>query len=186
MEFALYTVRETIWVLTLVFALYAGWSDFRTRRIPNWLTVSGFFAGLGVNLILGGWYDARASLEGAGLALGILLPLVLLRGFGAGDWKLMGAVGALMGRQPMLLVLLASVVISGIMAVIQVLLTRRVKTTLRNMFLLIQGFVIFGLRANPEISLDNPTLLKLPFGTAVAAATVFIFTMSHWATNWQW
>lgn len=91
-----------------------------------------------------------------------------------------------MGMQPMLLVLLASFLISGIMAMIQVLLTKRVKTTARNMLVLVQGFLVFGLRANPEISLDNPTLLKLPFGTAVAMATMFIFTMSHWATNWQW
>lgn len=185
-EFALYAVRETVWVLTLVFALYEGWLDWRTRRIPNWLTVSGFFVGLAVNSILGGWHGAVMSLEGAGLALGILLPLVLLRGFGAGDWKLMGAIGALVGRQPMLLVLLVSIVISGIMGLIQVLLTGRVKTTLRNMLFLVKGFMIFGLRANPEISLDNPTLVKLPFGAAVAVATVFIFTLSHWATNWKW
>src|ERR1700719_1290733 len=111
-EFALYTVRETVWVLTLVFAIYEGWLDLRTRRIPNWLTVSGFFVALAVNTILEGWHGARTSLEGAGLALGILLPLVLLRGFGAGDWKLMGAIGALVGRQPVLLLLLVSILIS--------------------------------------------------------------------------
>jgi len=184
--FALYAVRETVWILALVFALYAGWVDFRTRKIPNWLTVSGLLAGLAVNTALDGWYGTKMSLEGAGLALGIMLPLVLLRGFGAGDWKLMGAIGALLGMKPMLLVLLAGVLISAIMAVIQVLLTKRVKSTARNMWTLVSGFLILGLRANPEISLDNPTLMKLPFATAVAMATVLIFTMSHWATNWQW
>lgn len=185
-QFALYAVRETVWILTLGFALYAGWFDFLTRRIPNWLTVSGFVAGLAVNSILGGWYGARVSLEGASLALGLLIPLVLLRGLGAGDWKLMGAVGALIGMQPMLLLLLASILISAIVAVIQVLLTRRIKSTARNMLKLVKGFAILGLRLNPEISLDNPTLMKLPFGASVAVATVLIFTMSHWATNWQW
>jgi hypothetical protein len=86
----------------------------------------------------------------------------------------------------MLLVLLVSIVISGIMGLIQVLLTGRLRTTFRNMVFLLKGFMIFGLRANPEISLDNPTLVKLPFGAAVAAATVFIFTIVHWATKWQW
>src|SRR5579863_1987273 len=138
-EFALYTVRESVWILTLGFALYAGWLDLLTRRIPNRLTVSGFFMGLAANSILGGWYGAKGSLEGAGLALGLLLPLVLLRGLGAGDWKLMGAVGALMGMQPMLLVLLLSFLISAIMAVIQVLLTRRIKSTARNMLVLVHG-----------------------------------------------
>jgi prepilin peptidase CpaA len=182
-QFALYAVRESVWILTLGFALYAGWLDFLTRRIPNWLTVSGFVAGFAVNSILGRWHGALGSLEGAGLALGLLLPLVLLRGLGAGDWKLMGAVGALTGMRPMLLLLLASILISAIVAVIQVLLARRVKSTARNMQKLVWGFVILGLRANPEISLDNPTLMKLPFGAAVAVATALIFTMSHWATN---
>jgi len=185
-EFALYTVGTTVWILTLGFALYAGWRDFLTRRIPNWLTVSGFFAGLTLNSILGKWHGAAGSLEGAGLALGLLLPLVLLRGLGAGDWKLMGAIGALMGMLPMLFVLLLSIFVSGIIALIQVLLTRRVKSTARNMVALVYGFWIFGLRANPEISLDNPTLMKLPFGTAVAMAVALVFIMSHWATNWQW
>ena len=112
LEFALYAVRETLWILTLGFALYAGWLDLRTRRIPNWLTVPALFVGFVVNPILGGWYGAKASFEGAGLALGLLLPLVLLRGFGAGDWKLMGAVGALMGIQPMRLVLREGFLIS--------------------------------------------------------------------------
>jgi hypothetical protein len=42
------------------------------------------------------------------------------------------------------------------------------------------GFATFGLRANPEISLDNPNLIKQPFGAAVAAATVFSFALAHW------
>ena len=185
-EFALYAVRETIWILTLAFALYAGWRDLLTRRIPNWLTVSGMVVGLAVNSILGGWYGARMSLEGAGAALGIMLPLVLLRGFGAGDWKLMGAIGALMGFQPMLLVLLAGFLISAILAVVQILLTKRIKTTARNMYTLVHGFLAFGIRPNPEISLDNPALMKLPFGAAVTMAIVFLFTMNLWAVNWKW
>ena len=185
-HFQLYAVREATWILTLGFTLYAGWKDFLTRRIPNWLTVFGFVMGVGANSILDKWHGALGSLEGAGLALGILLPLVFLRGLGAGDWKLMGAVGALTGVRPMLLLLLASIFVSGMIAVVQVLLSRRVKSTSKNMWMLIKGFAIFGLRANPVISLDNPTLMKLPFGTAVAVATVLVFTMSFWAINWQW
>jgi prepilin peptidase CpaA len=175
-----------MWIVTIGFGICAGWLDLRTRRIPNWLTVSGLAVGLTANLIFGGWQGLRTSMVGAGVALGFLLPLVLMRGVGAGDWKLMGAVGSLMGWKPMVLILLAGFVISGIMAVIQVLLTRRVKATSRNMLQLVQGFVVFGLSAHPEISLDNPTLMKLPFGAALGMATVSVFIMSRWATNWQW
>jgi prepilin peptidase CpaA len=171
---------DTIWFTTLVLVLYAGYADLRTRRIPNWLTVSGFFIGIILNLILGGWRGAVTSLEGAGLALGLLLPLVLLRGFGAGDWKLMGAVGALMGWRAMLAVLVVSCVITGVAALIQVLVTYRLTSTLKNIFTLLKGFVTHGLRPNPEISLDNPTLAKLPFGTCVAAGTALCFVLAHW------
>jgi prepilin peptidase CpaA len=171
---------ETIWVLALALACYGGWLDWRTRRVPNWLTVSGTLAGLAANTILRGWHGTVISLEGAGLGLGLLLPLVLLRGFGAGDWKLMGAMGAVLGWREMLAVLFASALISGLLAVFQMVAARRVKETLLNVRTLAMGFATFGLRANPEISLDNPNLMKQPFGVAVAAATVFSFVLAHW------
>jgi prepilin peptidase CpaA len=173
-------VNETIWFVTLVLTLAAGWIDWRTRRIPNWLTVSGFLLGVVLNSILGGWPATKLSLEGAALGLVLLLPLVLMRGFGAGDWKLVGAVGALMGWKPMLTVLLFGLIISGIAAAVQVIITKRVKTTIGNVFTLVKGLPVFGLLPNPQVSLDNPTLAKLPFGTSVAAATAFWFVMVHW------
>ena len=115
------------------------------------------------------------SLEGVGLALIILLPLVLLKALGAGDWKLMGGVGAILGPWMFLFVLLASVLVSGLMAVATMIWTKRVKTTLRNLGVLIRGFFSFGLRVNPEISLDNPALLKLPFGVAATIGTLVCF-----------
>jgi prepilin peptidase CpaA len=172
--------NETIWVLALALACCGGWMDWRTRRIPNWLTVSGALAGLTANVILRGWHGALISLEGAGLALAILLPLVLLRGFGAGDWKLMGAMGAVMGWQAILSLLIISALISAVVAVFQMVAAKRVKATLWNVMSLAMGFATFGLRANPEISLDNPNLIKQPFGAAVAAATVFSFVLAHW------
>jgi prepilin peptidase CpaA len=110
----------------------------------------------------------------------ILLPLVLLRALGAGDWKLMGAVGAFLGWKLFLFVMFGSIVASGIMAVVQVYRTGRVMETLRNMVTLVRGFFAFGLKKNPQISLDNPRLLKLPFGVAVAAATVVCCCAAYW------
>jgi hypothetical protein len=43
------------------------------------------------------------------------------------------------------------------------------------MAILVQGFFAFGLVTHPEISLDNPGLLKLPFGVAVAIGTLGCF-----------
>jgi prepilin peptidase CpaA len=179
-NFAFYTVPRSVWVLALVFTLCAGWLDWRTRRIPNWLTVSGVVLGLALNWIVGGKYGAVRSLEGTGLALGLMLPLVLLRGMGAGDWKLMGAVGAMMGLHPMSFVLLVSILTSGLMAVFQMMAAGRVNRTMRNVLRLAVGLATFGARLDPTISLDNPTLLKVPFGVATGAAMVLTFALTHW------
>lgn len=170
-----------IWALTLTFTIWAGWLDWRTRKIPNWLTVSGFVVGLGVHTVVGGWHGALTSLQGAGLALLVLLPLVLLRGLGAGDWKLMGAVGALLGPWGLLVFLFVSVMVTGVMALATVIYTRRMIVTLKNMAMLIQGFFVFGWRGNPQMTLDNPGLLKLPFGVAAALTSVICFVISRWA-----
>jgi prepilin peptidase CpaA len=173
-------VQETIWALTIGVTLIAAFVDFRSNKIPNWLTVPAFFLGLTLRAVISGWAGAKASLEGAGLALILLLPLVLMRALGAGDWKLMGAVGAFLGPVLFLFVLLGSVLVSGLMAMVEMMRTRRVKETFRNLLVLVQGFFSFGLRANPEISLDNPALLKLPFGVAVAISTLACFCAARW------
>jgi prepilin peptidase CpaA len=173
-------MQETIWACMIAVTLVAAVVDIRTHKIPNWLTVSAFFLGMTVRTVISGWPGAKASLEGAGLALVLLLPLVLMRALGAGDWKLMGAVGAFTGPVLFLFVLLGSVLVSGLMAMVEMMRTRRVKETFGNLIVLVQGFFSFGLRAHPEISLDNPALLKLPFGVAVAISTLACFCAAHW------
>lgn len=170
-----------VWGLTLSFTFWAAWLDWRTRKIPNWLTVSGFVTGIGVRSVLLGWHGALTSIEGIALALTILLPLVLLRGLGAGDWKLMGSVGALIGPWAMLVVLLVSVLVSGVMAILTIMQAGRLFTTLRNIVVLIKGFFVFGWRGDPKFTIDNPGLLKLPFGVATALATLICFVASRWA-----
>ena len=171
---------QTIWALTILLTALAAFVDFRSRKIPNWLTVPAFVAGLTLRTVLFGWPGAKSALAGTGLALLVLLPLVLMRALGAGDWKLMGAVGAFLGPLMFLFVLLGSILVSGIMAIVEMARTRRVRETFHNLYVLVQGFFTFGLRANPKISLDNPELLKLPFGVAVAIATVGCYCAARW------
>ena len=172
--------EDLIWYSLIAIVLVAMVVDFRSRKIPNWLTVPAFVAGITLRTVLLGWPGAKTALEGAGLALGLLLPLVLLRALGAGDWKLMGAVGAFLGPLMFLFVLVGSILVSGLMAVIEMMRTRRVRETLSNLVVLVKGFFSFGLRANPQISLDNPELLKLPFGVAVAIATIACYCAARW------
>ena len=174
------TIR--IWQLAMAVALTAAFIDYRTRRIPNWLTVSGALLGIVVQGLSTRPHSIKMSLEGMGLALACLLPLVLLRAMGAGDWKLMGALGAILGPVLMLFVLAAAIFLSGIMAIVMVIRAKKVKETFMNVLVLVQGFLSFGLRELPDISLDNPDLMKLPFGVAAGLATVLCFL----ATLWKW
>src|SRR5271170_473989 len=141
------TATQTIWAITLALTFSAGWIDWRTRRIPNWLTVPCLFLGIGLHSVLTGWRGALMSLEGTGLALVVLLPLVLMRALGAGDWKLMGAIAAFLGPLMFLFVLLGTILVSGIMAMVEMVRTRRVRETFQNLYVLVQGFFSFGLRA---------------------------------------
>jgi prepilin peptidase CpaA len=172
--------QQTIWVSALALTFIAGWVDWRTRMIPNWLTVSGIAFGISLHASMGGWRGGARSIEGLLLALALLLPLVLLRALGAGDWKLMGAAGALVGPAMLVFVLLASIFVSGAMAMIQMVGAGRVKATILNIAGLLRGFALFGLRPNSEISLDNTQLLKLPFGVAAAAGTLICFLIARW------
>ena len=171
----MHSMQIIIWALALALTLSAAVLDWRSRRIPNWLTVPGLLLGVIAHSLLSGWHGTLSSLEGAGLALVILLPLVLLRGLGAGDWKLMGAVGAFLGPVLLLFVLLGSFLASGVMAMIQMMRAGRIVETFQNLWILLKGFFSFGLRVRPQISLDNPRLMKLPFGVAVAVATLVCF-----------
>ncbi len=164
--------------LALALAVWAGWLDWRSRRIPNWLTVPALLVGISINSIAFAWPGTKAALEGAGLGLGLLLPFVLARGLGAGDWKLMGALGALLGPNRLVVVLLGTVFIAGIMAVAQMIRSRRVKQTLDNLWVLMVTIATFGVRGQREnITLDNPGLMALPFGVAAALSTVAFFCL---------
>ena len=152
-------------------AIAAGWTDWRSRRIPNWLTVPGLLLGVAVNSWLGGWPGAKDSLLGAGLGLLLLLPFVLIRSLGAGDWKFAGALGASLGPQNLLTVLLLGILVNGIMAVVMVIQKKRIRQTASNMARMLAA--VFSLHLpGPDLTLDNPELVKVPFGVAVAIAVI--------------
>lgn len=167
-----------IWLPTLVLAIAAGWRDWRSRRIPNWLTVSGLLVGFVANTALSGWPGTKAALAGAGLCLALLFPLVLVRGMGAGDWKLMGALGALLGPGAVYTVLLLAVLIAGAMAIVTMVICHRVKQTLQNLCMLVASLLTLGLRHQQGLTLDSPKALKLPFGVAAALSTIACFAVT--------
>ena len=161
------------WIPALLVATVAGVLDWRYRRIPNWLTVSGLVAGIAVNTILYRWPGLKDALLGALLGLGLLLPFVLLRSLGAGDWKLAGALGACLGPRQLLSVLVGTILVAGVMALAVVVWKGRLKETLLNIAHLLAA--LFSLRMpGSAVSLDDPQSTKIPFGVAMAV-TVLVY-----------
>ena len=155
----------------VLLSLVAGWTDGRSRRIPNWLTVPGLAIGVALNTILSGVAGLKTSLLGAALGLVLLLPFVLLRSLGAGDWKLAGALGAFTGPGLLLSLLFWSVFVAGLMAVGLIIYKGRVLQTLRNIGHILISLVTFRLPSQ-RVSLDNPDSLKVPYGVALALTVV--------------
>ena len=175
-------MRPLILGLAVALALIAGWTDWRSRRIPNWLTVPGFFVGITANVLMNGLAGLKTSLLGAGLGLAVLLPFVLLRSLGVGDWKLAGALGAFVGWEAILNLLMGSVLVAGVMALGLVIYKRRFRQTMRNIGRLLGS--MFMLRMpGAEVSLDNPQSLKVPYGVALAFTTVLLGVGKIWGAR---
>jgi prepilin peptidase CpaA len=116
---------------------------------------------------------------GAGLGLALLLPFVLIRSLGAGDWKLIGALGAWLGPGRLLAVLIITVFAAGLMALGLVIWTGRLRQTAHNLWRMLLSFVTLHL-PGPEVSLDNPQSAKVPFGVAAAFAVLVYTARQAW------
>jgi prepilin peptidase CpaA len=151
-------------------AVLAAWTDIRTRRIPNVLTVTGFVVALSIRA-LGGLDVFTAGLLGAGLAFGLALPLFLVRGLGAGDVKLLAACGAFLGPRRLLTALLVTAVAGGLMALVAILRRGALIQTLRNCRDIIVG--AFTPRRRAELpTLASPGAITVPYGVAIALGAI--------------
>lgn len=171
-------MKPVVLGLAVALAVAAGVTDWRSRRIPNWLTVLGLLVGIAANAAVSGVSGLKTSLLGAGLGLLLLLPFVFLRSLGAGDWKLAGALGAFVGPGILLDLLMGSVFVAGIMALGLVIYKRRLIETLRNIGRLLGSMLTFRM-PGAEVSLDNPQSLKVPYGVALALATL-LYGILNW------
>ena len=141
-------------------------TDVRTRRIPNWLT--GSIAGAGFGLAVGGGVvtPMQAAL---GLLTGLLLmmPGHLIGATGAGDVKLMAAVGTLLGPDLTFRAFLYSAVAGGVFAV--AVATRRgiLATTLQDASRLVTSPAVV------REAIESPARAnRFAYGPAIATGTL--------------
>lgn len=168
--------------LLIVLVLPAAVFDFRSRRIPNWLCVSGFVAGVAANTALGGWAGLKGALIGFAAGFGLYFVLYLLHAMGAGDVKLMGAVGAVAGLWTWAAIFAATTIFGMIAAVGLALTKGRLGKTLWNVMYLVRELLFFRAPWMRHESLDvkNPGTLRLPHGVSIAAGTAAVLALALW------
>ena len=138
-------------------------ADVRSRRIPNRLTLTAIAAALLVRMMLGGWVEVKSGVLGILVASGAFFLIFLLQGIGAGDVKLMAAVGAWAGSGYAVQVLVAAMMAGGVLALFYL---RRPETSLE---------AADGIDASRTVSPElnrGMARAQVPFGVAIAIGTL--------------
>jgi prepilin peptidase CpaA len=160
-------------MLAVAVALCAAFTDVRERLIPNRLTYSAVVAGFVLQGMLHGWNGVLLSAGGMVLFGGVLLLFYSVRAMGAGDVKLAAALGSIAGFSATRPLMWAIAVAGAALAVWFMVWSGRIVETLRNT-LSVMGFHLrHGLRVHPDHNLDAAKGVRMPYGLAFAAGTLY-------------
>ena len=99
--------------------------DLRTQKIPNLITYPTMVIAFSYHGALRGFDGLLFSFAGLSVGIGLLLLPYLMGGMGAGDTKLMGAVGGMIGAKGVFYAFLFTAIVGGIYALILVLIHRK-------------------------------------------------------------
>jgi prepilin peptidase CpaA len=155
--------------VVILVAGMASVSDIRTARIPNLLTFGAAAAALAYLFANNGWSGLTQA--GEGCAVGVLLfsPFFVLGGLGAGDVKLLGAMGAWLGPRETLWVALYASMAGGIMALIVAVARGYLGRAVTNLRMLVTYWQVVGIRPLPELTLTGGHAPRLPYAVPIAA-----------------
>ena len=161
-------------------AAAAAWWDWRTRRIPNALTVSALGAALVLRAVAG-LPELGGGLLGAGICFLVSLPFFLARGLGGGDVKLVTAFGAFLGPERLLPALAATALVGAGMALMAMIRHGVVKRTFWNLYFILltlgrrtfRGWKTGDEEATAPVTLDTPGAVTVPYGVAMSAGALY-------------
>jgi prepilin peptidase CpaA len=170
-------VEIVLMIVVLAAAIY----DVRYRRIPNWISVGGALLGVALNSFLyNGAPGLTFALQGLAVGFGFYFLLYLIHAMGAGDVKLMGAAGALVGWRDWFGIFVITAILGGIMGLIVTLIRGRVKKTFWNI-----GYIVGEMRqgraayvTRDELDVKSSKSMGLPHGAIIAVAAIFYLAIS--------
>jgi prepilin peptidase CpaA len=146
--------------------------DYRSRRIPNILT-------FGASVAAVVFFGATAGLDGLMTSLGgwavgclLFLPWFALGGMGAGDVKLLAALGAWAGPGNAVWMALYAALAGGVFALVVALGSGYLREMLRNLWGLLMFWRVVGVRPHPELTLRTGRGPRLPYAFPITAGAV--------------
>ena len=178
-----FIVDPFLLILLISILIVAVIIDIRVKKIPNLITFPTMVLGLVYYGVTNGWDGLLFSLGGLALGMGVFFVLYTMGGMGAGDVKLMGAVGAIVGSKGILLTALFSAIVGGIYALIVLLFNiEYLKDLIKRSFITIKSFV-FTKQFIP-IPADKPDEKpKLCYGVAIAIGTFSYLILEFYGYN---
>lgn len=163
-------------LLLIPMAAFIVYYDVRYRRIPNLLVLGLLIGGLTINISFAGFNGALTSLEGLALAF---LPMFLIHLFGAmgaGDVKLFGAVGSVIGVAMVPMTFVVVVMLGAVLAIYTMLRSGTMFSTLHGVLRIFVG-IMPGWEM-PRFAIPPDRKHTIPYGVAIMlgsliAAAVF-------------
>lgn len=144
--------------------------DFKTHKIPNLLTFPAMLAGVVHFTSTYGFNGLIFSSAGLATGIGLLILPWLMGGMGAGDAKLMGAVGACLGVERTVVAFLIVAAMGCIYGLVVVVVHRsRFKGYLQQLWLTAKMYLVTKKYVRVESPSENRP--KVYYGIAIAAGT---------------
>jgi len=164
-------IRVTLSLVVLI----AAFTDLRSRRIPNWLTLPALPVGLVAQSVYGDgfWQGVLGALGG----FAAFFALFAVGAGGAGDVKLFTVVGAFVGIRNLAPVFVLVALIGGVAAVVVSLRAGALTRVLKNSLLIVTSFGRGRWTEFRERSdMNRPGAIRLAYGAVIAlGALVFLW-----------
>ncbi|MDT3679995.1 MAG: prepilin peptidase [Burkholderiaceae bacterium] len=166
-------------------------TDLVSRRIPNWLPLSGLLFALAwhsVPIEGGGLFDSDLpgavgfinATAGAFTCLVVFLLFYALRVMGAGDAKLMTAVGGFFGFPAAIGLILAVLLAGGVLAIARMAVAGTARGVWRNLQTIAFAVAVPGVRLSDVFDPATQSADRMPYALAIAAGTI-LYGWAKWA-----
>ena len=146
------------------------YNDVRYRRIPNLLVLTALLAGVGINVVFNGLHGLTTSLLGFALGFFPMLLLHIFGAMGAGDVKLFGAVGSILGVGLMPTTLVLVVMLGGLLAIYTTLRAGTMLSTLHGVLRIFVG-ILPGWEM-PRFAMAPDRRHTIPYGVAIMVGSL--------------